>query len=63
MASLNKVGFGWPQLTTPRQKYDLQSFPSLTIHMPKIEHSRDADDQGILQCDCTEDCFGLLIEI
>ena len=29
LTSLDKLGCGWSCLTTPNQKYDLQSFPSL----------------------------------
>ena len=43
MASLGKLGCGWPLLATPNQQYHLQSFPSLvTIFIQKSKTLTDS---------------------
>ena len=63
--SLEKLGRGWPHLTTPNQKYDIQISPFwMTSSMQKIWDMNwfPPDRLIIKESYNVEDYFGLLIE-
>ena len=69
IASLILLECGWPHQTTPNHNYDLKkfSFPCDNLYQKNLRHwlipSSAIDDQGILQCDWTEDYFGYLLKL